>query len=136
LYSTRGEVLNKGLAKMSSGKKEKPLKKVGAKKEDKIDTKEITYTFFKAGLSIEEIARERGFVVTTIEGHLAHYVEKGEIDVSKFISEEKLTSIINAIKKTETTKLNELIAYLGTGFTYSDLRFGMAHHLLRLQGKE
>ncbi|MEA3445592.1 MAG: AAA family ATPase, partial [Bacteroidota bacterium] len=56
LYSTRGEVLNKGLAKMSSGKKEKPLKKVGAKKEDKIDTKEITYTFFKAGLSIEEIA--------------------------------------------------------------------------------
>ncbi|MDR1951265.1 MAG: HRDC domain-containing protein, partial [Bacteroidales bacterium] len=49
-------------------------KEKNAKKEQKESTKSISYRLYKEGKSIDEIAAERGFVSSTIEGHLAHYV--------------------------------------------------------------
>lgn len=132
LYTSRGKMLDEGLASRSSGKKEKPLRNEKAKKEDKPDTKEISYTFFKAGLTVEEIAKERGYVVQTIEGHLAAYVAKGELEATKFISEEKLNTVLKAINETGSILLNDLKENLGDKISYGELRIGVAHHLSKL----
>lgn len=98
------------------------------KKEKGPDTKEISYNLFQKGKTIEEIAAERSFAVTTIEGHLAHYVAKGLIDISLFVDEGKVKRVIEASEKLETTNFRPIKEYLGNEFTYGDLRFAMASY--------
>jgi len=98
------------------------------KKEKDPDTKEVSYNLYKEGKTIKEIAAERSFVITTIEGHLAHYVAKGLIDVSNFVNESKVKRVIEASQKLETKNLGPIKKYLGDEFTYSDLRFAMASY--------
>ena len=98
-------------------------------KETRANTKEISYDLFKKGKTIKEIAVERSLAITTIEGHLAHYVAKGLIDISRFVDESKVKQVIKASKKLETTNLGPIKEYLGNGFTYSDLRFVMASYI-------
>ncbi len=105
------------------------------KKEKGPDTKEISYNLFKEGKTIKEIAAERSFVITTIEGHLAHYVAKGLIDISRFVDKGKVKRVIEASQKLETRNLGPIKKYLGDEFTYSDLRFAMASYY-RDQTKE
>ncbi len=97
-------------------------------KEKKTGTKEFTYNLFRKGKSVEEIAAERQLAVSTIEGHLSHWVAAGAIDVLNFLSLEKLEQIISVAQKIESTKLSEIKARLGDEFTYSDLRFAMAKY--------
>ena len=98
------------------------------KKEKGPDTKEVSYNLYKEGKTIKEIATERSFAITTIEGHLAHYVAKGLIDVSNFVNENKVKQVIEASQKLETKNLGPIKKYLGNEFTYSDLRFAMASY--------
>ena len=74
-------------------------------KEPKPDTKETSFELYKTGKSTFEIANERGFALTTIEGHLAHYVSLGMIPVSQFVSKEKFDIIIECSKKMEGNNL-------------------------------
>jgi len=64
---------------------------------------------------------------TTIEAHLAHFVAKGELDVSLFLPEGKLKKIKEYFKKAETNNLGPAKAALGDDFSYGDLRFGLNH---------
>jgi hypothetical protein len=98
------------------------------KKEKGPDTKEVSYNLYKEGKTIKEIAAERSFVITTIEGHLAHYVAKGLIDISRFVDKSKVKQVIEASKKLETKNLGPIKKYLGNEFTYGDLRFAMASY--------
>ena len=83
---------------------------------------------FTKGKTIEEIASERSLAVSTIEGHLSHWVSQGEIDVNQFLGNDKLEKIIYVAEHLNTTKLNDIKAKLGDEFTYSDLRFAMSHY--------
>ena len=74
-----------------------------------------------------EIAEARGMAPTTIEAHLAHFVAKGELDVSLFLPEGKLKKIKEYFKKAETNNLGPAKAALGDDFSYGDLRFGLNH---------
>lgn len=59
-------------------------------KPKKTDTKRISFEQFMSGKTIEQIAQERNLTYGTISGHLAHFVEIGELDIHQFISDEKL----------------------------------------------
>ena len=48
------------------------------KKEPKPSTFEQTFALYKAGNTPEQIAKQRGFTLNTILGHLAKYIQKGE----------------------------------------------------------
>ena len=64
----------------------------------KVPTHEVSYTMFKDGISITDIALERGIKEDTIYGHLQKTHENGEpIDFKQFITSEE-------IKKIETAK--------------------------------
>lgn len=106
--------------KIAKSKTEKAEKKV------KEDTKEVSLKLFKEGKSIAEIAKERNFNVNTIEGHLAYYIAKGELEATKLLAKQKLNKIIASIKKLETTKLNDIKEDLGNDFSFGELKIGLA----------
>lgn len=49
-----------------------------------------SFKLWKEGHSIEEIAVKRGFVESTIAGHLGRFIENGELDILKFITSDQL----------------------------------------------
>jgi len=89
----------------------------------KKSTKEISFEMWQEGKSVEEIAQERGFVISTIEGHLAHFVETGDIPVEKMVSKEKIKKITDFFKSNPDAMSGEAKAALGEAVSWSELRF-------------
>ncbi|MGZ4034869.1 MAG: helix-turn-helix domain-containing protein, partial [Bacteroidia bacterium] len=116
------------LSKISAPKESKRGKNKSADKKEKINTKEVTFNLFKAGKSIDEIAKERNMVPMTIEGHLAHYAGLGMIDVKQFVDEEKMKNIITVSKTLDTTLFGPIKQSLGDDYTYSEIRFAMTYY--------
>lgn len=56
-----------------------PEKKVikAKSKKQKPDTKKLSFGLYKEGKTIVEISKERNLSPTTIEGHLAYFIESG-----------------------------------------------------------
>ena len=94
--------------------------------EIKTDTKTLSYNLFKEGKSVAEIAKERNFTIGTIEGHLAYYVGKGEIDVNKLVSLEKQLLIKAAAKEHGASNHKVLKDNLPENISYSEIRMVLA----------
>lgn len=118
LLKERQKQLN---SKAASKPKKKPKKK----------TKEITLELYKQGKTIEQIAQERSLAESTIEGHLAYFVGKGELNITEFLDETKASQIQQVADTLKTTKLNEIKSRLGDEFTYTDLKFAMAGYKVK-----
>ena len=85
-----------------------PAKKIRIKKAArKEDTKSQSFILYEQGKNIIEIAQERKLTVSTIEGHLAHYIAGGKIKIEKLIGSPKLAIMKNAklLLKTESITL-------------------------------
>ncbi len=132
---TEKAVFEERKAKRATTKKErKPrVSKTGKDKEEKLpkakkpDTKETSFELYKQGKTIFEIAELRGFALTTVEGHLAHYVSLGMIPASQFVSTEKFEAIISCSKKREGDNLLGAIKQeLGDDYSWSEIRFALA----------
>jgi hypothetical protein len=102
-------------------------------KKPKINTKQVSFELWKAGKNIAEIAKERHFAETTIEGHLAHYAGTGEIAIEELVSTEKVKRISEFFIREKTPLLNDAKAALGDDFSYSELRFVLNY--LRFTGE-
>ena len=90
------------------------------------DTKQTTFDMFNKGLTIAAIAKERGLVVSTIEGHLSFFVEKGKLDITKLISQEKQTNIEKELALSHNS-LSEIKNALGDDYSYGEIRMIQAH---------
>lgn len=109
-------------------KGEIPLQETSAKeKKPKVDTKKVSFELFQSGKSAEEIAKERALTKNTIETHLAHYVKLGEIDVYRFMSEDKLKKITAYFEKAETKSFNEAKVHFGAEVGYGELRMALSY---------
>ncbi len=60
-------------------------------KAPKIDTKAESFRLYKEGKRWLILPRERNLIPQTIEGHLAHYLSKGEIPIEELIGMEKVS---------------------------------------------
>ena len=80
----------------------------------------------KEGKHLEEIAKERGFTIQTIEGHLAHYVSNGEIDIKDLVSNEKILLIEPVAKIYSGSSLTPIKEKLGDKITFGEIRLVMA----------
>ncbi|MBM3181863.1 MAG: RecQ family ATP-dependent DNA helicase [Chloroflexi bacterium] len=67
-------------------------------------TVEYTAKLFADGLKPEQIARERGFALTTIYGHLAQLIEHGKISVEQVVKEDVREKVEKAIQKVGSTQ--------------------------------
>lgn len=101
-------------------------------KKIKEETKKISYDLFREGKGVSQIAEERKLNVTTIEGHLAHYVGTGEIPVNKFVSQEKTELIAGHFDGNEELKIGPVKVALGDKVSWSDIRF-VINHLMFLR---
>jgi len=84
-----------------------------SKKEGEKSTYDITLEMFTKGMTIEQIATERGLVVSTIESHLGKAVDTARLDISALVSDAELEEI------------KEVIQQLPFGFISKDLYDGL-----------
>ena len=104
------------------GKKNSEKPKTKPKKDTKIASLEL----FDQGKTVKEIAAERGLAPVTIEGHLAHWVESGEIDVYRLVEKEALEEIVKTFEALDTTFLKPAHEALEKRYDYGTLRFAAA----------
>ena len=99
-----------------------------SKKEDKRTTYDITLEFLNNGLTVEQIAKERDLVVSTIETHLAKAVAEGKVDIFKFMPEETVMEIVNAHRQLpEGSTSKDLFDAMKGKFGYGQLKAVMAY---------
>ncbi|MCU0598440.1 MAG: helix-turn-helix domain-containing protein [Desulfobacterales bacterium] len=91
------------------------------------DTRQLSLELFQRGLSIPQIAGERGMAVSTIEGHLAFFVSEGELEISRIVADEKRRIIEQKIADLPSKRLKALKEALGDGYSYSEIKLVFAH---------
>ncbi len=88
----------------------------------KKDTKAISLEMFVSGKTIAEIAIERTFAISTIEGHLAYFVGTGELDINKFLSPEQVKELTDYFEGKEKGELSSAKEYFGNKYSYGQLK--------------
>jgi hypothetical protein len=92
----------------------------------KIDTKAETYKLYKEGMPVNDIAKTRNLTFQTIEGHLAYYVQRGEINIEELISREKLLLIEPAIKNFNGGSITPIKEQLGSAVGFGEIKLVIA----------
>ena len=71
---------------------------------------------------------------STIEGHLAYYAAKGELDVSSIVSDKRVEEIVAAAKSLDTFLVNPIKQLLGAEYSYGEIKLALASYLSREEG--
>jgi ATP-dependent DNA helicase RecQ len=82
-----------------------------------------TLQLYQQGLTIPEIAKERGFAVSTIITHISELIELNQsIDIDKFVLSKKKEVIIKTIKEMGDQSLKSLKEKLGDNYSYDEIK--------------
>ena len=93
----------------------------------RVNTVEETYAFYTAGMTIEEISRERGIAEMTVEKHLADCILEGRpFDISRYVSAPDRALIEEAVGRLGGERLKPLRDALPRHFSYRMIRFVVA----------
>lgn len=111
-----------GKAKARQKKEPAPAKEVVPK----VNTKAESFRLYREGMGISDIAATRKFTIQTIQGHLAHYVQSGEIAIEELLSSEKLQLIETALGDYDGGSIIPLKQKLGDDIGYGDIRLVLA----------
>ncbi|VAV85829.1 DNA repair and recombination protein, putative helicase [hydrothermal vent metagenome] len=91
-------------------------------KPKKGNTQEISLKLFKNGLTVSDIATERGLAKGTIEGHLAKFIPTGDIKITELIPEDKYLELKKIMTTIKFDSLSELKNKIDDKFSYNDIR--------------
>ena len=116
--------------KLDVSSEEEETKKKSPKK---VASYKITFDLFKAGMTVEEIAKKRDLVSGTIESHLLKFVVLGKISPEEIMEKQKLGALKSLIQKTKFENISDLKTKLKDEFSYSELR--LVQTVLRLDKK-
>ncbi|WP_395939543.1 DNA helicase RecQ [Clostridium sp. DJ247] len=94
---------------------------------EKLKTHEITINMIKQGISIIEIAKRRGYTVSTIIGHMAKYLGEGDsidfsVDFQELFNKEQEDKVIEAIEKVGSERLLPIKQLVPDEITYDIIR--------------
>ena len=106
-----------------AGRKTTPIA-IGA---EKGSSKFESLAFYKQGMNIPEIAKQRDMAVSTIEGHLAEFVQSGEVNAFDFVNEQELEKVKTVLAKLGDERLTPLKTELGDSFSYGKLRMALEY---------
>lgn len=115
--SIRKELPVREGTKNKTGRKKSKERPVKEKKED---TKLHSIRLFLEGKTPAEIAQERGFVESTIMGHLAHGVKLGKIELEALVDPKMISQILHVEEKLGSLK--EYFEYFDGKYDYGTLR--------------
>lgn len=96
------------------------------------DTKQETLTLYKSGLNIPQIASSRNLSVSTIETHLATFIEKGELLIENLVEPAVLEQIQKAMAESQSGKLLEIKQSLPDEIGYGMIKWVMADQKFKL----
>jgi len=86
-------------------------------------TNQVSLDMHRQGMSVAEIAESRKMSPVTIAGHLAKFIESGDLRVEDFVSRTKIDQIRNLIDKHGYMYLKTLKENATSDITYDDLRY-------------
>ncbi|TAE15416.1 MAG: hypothetical protein EAY72_05780 [Bacteroidetes bacterium] len=96
-------------------------------KPKKVDSHFISFQLWEEGLTAVQIAQKRGMAASTIEGHLCHYVETGEIPIDAMVPAELQGPILTAMAQATEPGTNAVKALLPADVEYTAIRFMQAY---------
>jgi DNA-binding NarL/FixJ family response regulator len=106
-----------------------------SKRDGDKSTYDITLEMFQQGMSIMQIAAERGLVVSTIEGHLSKAVEASRLDIFALINPDELKEIKEVIHHLPSDFISkDLYEALRGKYGYGKLRAVMSHMKKEVEG--
>jgi hypothetical protein len=105
----------------------------GGEKIKKPKTKDESLRLFLEGKSPAEVAAVRSLTLTTIEGHLAHFVGTGKLELDRLMPSEKASRITAYFLSNPYQGLAPAKEALGKYVSYGELRFVLK--ALERQGK-
>lgn len=109
--------------KENEGTHTRKKKSVKAPKKAKTPTRQISFDMFSAGMSLNQIAEERGLVPSTIFNHLAYYVKAGMLELDKLVPQEHLREIRTCIVNNPGySSVSDLKAAVSPEITYDEIR--------------
>ena len=101
----------------------------GLGKKVKGDTYRDTFHLHQQGKTADEIAAMRGLTVSTIKGHLARCIGRGEVGIYSLLPAETIDSVLAFLKQHEGASVSAIRSGTGDRFDYADIRMVVAHHL-------
>lgn len=107
-------------------------KKKKAEKSDKIPTTEITYQMWKEGKTIEQIAVERVFTTSTIEGHFEKLIMEEKVDIGEVMDKatfDKIMAAFDAAPEGEGTR--PIKEALGDEISFGQIKMVLGYRKLR-----
>jgi ATP-dependent DNA helicase RecQ len=82
-----------------------------------------TQQLHQQGLSVAEIAQQRGFAVSTINTHLSELMEMNQpVALNQLVTAEKQQAIISVIKQVGDMTLKTIKESLGEEYSYEEIR--------------
>ncbi len=86
------------------------------------DTKKESLALFKSGKSVAEIADERELNANTIIGHLASFMESGDVKITDLMSVEYYNELKAIIPKKKFENISDLKYQMDDKYSYGELR--------------
>ncbi len=99
----------------------------GKPKSPRTDTKQISLDLFEKGMTLPQIAEERGLVVATIEGHMAHWVETGKVGIDLLVPPEKRQAIEKELSRLQGKPFGQIKHALGVDVSFGEIKLVQAH---------
>jgi hypothetical protein len=135
----RSKLLTEVEKEFPAGRQPGKKKRKGSKgKSGEPSTYDITLKLLESGMDVEAIAKARGLVPGTIEGHLARAVGAGRISINTFMAQEAVQAISKAMNEAgEGFSSKDLFIKLKGKYSYGQLRAVMSHlQFAESEGKE
>jgi hypothetical protein len=107
----------------------KPAKRERKEKNNdvKTDTKQVSFSLYKEGKNVEEIAATRSMTADTIIGHLTYWIGSGELDINELMTSKKQITIKQSIEKYGSESLKPIVENnVDAGVSYGDVRMVLA----------
>jgi DNA-directed RNA polymerase subunit F len=88
-----------------------------------MDSRTTSLFLFNKGKTVAEIAAERHFAVNTIEGHLAHFVGTGELELDRVVAPEEGKAILSFLEQNQIESLSDIYNALEGKYDYTKIRY-------------
>lgn len=112
-----GKIVYKGeKIQLTSSKSKKPKKKIG-------ETYDISLAMLNDGMSLEDIAKERGLVIGTIRAHMTKWLRSGDVKIDQLMDQKRVEDIAKHIDLKKEQSSAELVNKIPFRIEYEELRW-------------
>jgi hypothetical protein len=102
-------------------------RKTKAEKKSRGSSRDTSYALFRSGKTIDEIARIRNVVVSTVEGHLSAFVRTGIVAAEELVKPEKIEAINKVINQVGAESAGLIKSKLDDSYSFHEIRVAMNH---------